>query len=268
MTIRKIQDEICDAIKELYFEAARIDYIAFILLIGRFEIQPGLKVYCGTDCVSNYSLDIFHDETRSEFYLNYLRKNYSKDGFCYQDGNAVNDITQELTIFTHLWDSDYYMKSLYRFAAIIAGKGYLWKDVLPTREVHRHFSENVIKPLKDKGLKVGLILERVYKSSLRNAFAHSCYSIDTESRKINIWPNSGYETYTFEDFQQIFLYSVILMNKMENYQEMNHNMAAEKNTAITEAFMTPDGVKVQIYGQMIQRGDLLLPELRIVKVID
>lgn len=260
MMIRDIQEEICEAIEELYFEAAQIDYIAFILLIGRFEMQPGLKVHCGTDCVSNYQMDIYHDETRSQFYLDYLRKNYSKEGFCYQDGNAVNDITKELTIYTHLWDSDYFMKALYRFAAIISGKGYLWKDVLPKKEVHKLFSQNVIKPLKDKGLKVGSILESVYKSSLRNAFAHSCYSIDTESRKLNIWPkSSGYETYSFEEFQHIFLYAVILMNKMENYQEQNHNKAAEKNTAITESFKTPDGVMVQVYGRMIQRGDILSP---------
>ena len=99
MMIRDIQEEICEAIEELYFEAAQIDYIAFILLIGRFEMQPSLKVHCGTDCVSNYQMDIYHDETRSQFYLDYLRKNYSKEGFCYQDGNAVNDITKELIIY-------------------------------------------------------------------------------------------------------------------------------------------------------------------------
>lgn len=267
--IRDIQDEICEAIEELYFEASQVDYIAYILLIGRFEIQPGLKVHCGTDCVSNYQMDIYRDETRSQFYLDYLRQNYSKDGFHYQDGNAVNDITKELTIYSHLWDSDYFMKSLYRFAAIISGRGYLWKDVLPTREVHKHFSENVIQPFKQKSLIIGSLLEKVYKSSLRNAFAHSCYSIETDERKLRIWPkSSGYETYTFDEFQQIFLYSVILMNKMENYQELNHNKAAERNNAITEAFDTPDGVKVQVYGRMVERGDIVTPELRMVKVID
>ena len=135
--------------------------------------------------------------------------------------------------------------------------------------MHKHFSENVIQPVKQKSLKIGSLLEKVYKSSLRNAFAHSCYSIETNERKLRIWPkSSGYETYTFDEFQQIFLYSVILMNKMENYQELNHNKAAERNNAITEAFDTPDGVKVQVYGRMVERGDIVTPELRMVKVID
>lgn len=62
--------------------------------------------------------------------------------------------------------------------------------------------------------------------------------------RAEIQPKSGYERFTFEDFQEKFLYSVILMNKMENYQELNHNLAAEKDTALTEPFLTPDGVRV------------------------
>ena len=55
---------------------------------------------------------------------------------------------------------------------------------------------------------------------------------------------------------------------MENYQESNHNLAAEKNTALTEPFITPDGVKVQVFGKMVTRGDELRPEFRIAKIID
>lgn len=160
------------------------------------------------------------------------------------------------------------MKSLYRFAAILSGNGYLWEDVLPTQRTHEHFTQNVIDVFKQKGLKIGDILENSYKSSIRNAFAHSRYNIDVESRKIYIRPRSGYETISFDEFQKVFLYAAILMNKMENYQEMSHNRAAEKGTAITEAFLTPDGVKVQVYGRMVQRGDMVNPELHIVKVIE
>ena len=242
--IREIQDEICEAIEELYFAAAKADYIAYILLIARAEIQPGLKKLCGTDCVTNYQMDIYLDETRTKFYLDYLKKNYSREGYSYQSEDTVNDITAEMTIYSHIWDSDYFMKSLYRFAAILSGNGYLWEDVLPTQRIHEHFTQNVIDVFRQKGLKIGDILEKSYKSSIRNAFAHSRYNIDVETRQVHIRPRCGYETFTFEEFQKVFLYAAILMNKMENYQEMNHNRAAEKVTAITEAFLTPDGVNV------------------------
>ena len=58
------------------------------------------------------------------------------------------------------------------------------------------------------------------------------------------------------------------MNKMENYQEMNHNIAANKNTALTEPFLTPDGVLVQVFGKMVQRGDIMHPEFRLVKITE
>ena len=78
----------------------------------------------------------------------------------------------------------------------------------------------------------------------------------------------GYRTYTFGEFQKIFLYSVILMNKLQNYLEMNHDYAGKKNNALTEAFFTPDGLKVQVYGQMINRAGNLYPEFRLMKIKD
>ena len=266
--IRDIQDEICQAIEQAYDAICKADYDAFILLIGRAEIQRGLKSITGSDCVMEYMMDIYLDETRTQFYLDYLRKNYSKEGYDYPQDRAVNDITTELTIYSHLWDSEYFMKSLYRIAAIIAGKGYLWECVLPTRELHLHFRDNVIIPLKDHGLKLGEILEKAYHSSIRNAFAHSRYTIDASSRRIDIRPKSGYESFSFEEYQQIFLLSAILMNKMENYQELNHNEAARKNTALPKPFKTPDGVKVQVFGKMVQRGAESHSEFRMAKIID
>lgn len=266
--IKEIREEVCLAIEEVYNAAFRADYIASILLIGRAEVFPGLKAVNDTDCVIEYTGDIFLDETRSQYYLDYLRKNYSREGYSYPFGEAVSDITSELTIYSHLWDSDYFMKSLYRLSAIISGKGYLWKSVLPTKDVHISFRDNVILPLKDQGFQLGAILEETYKPSIRNAFAHSRYAIDETNRRIDIWPRSGHELYSFDEFQRIFLYSAILMNKMQNYQEENHNIAAKKNTALTEPFFTPDGVKVQVFGEMVRRGDELYPEFRMARIID
>ena len=93
----------------------------------------------------------------------------------------------------------------------------------------------------------------------------SPYLIDLSARLIYIRPKSGRESFSFGDFQQIFLHSAILMNKMENYQEKNHNIAVNKNTALIEPFMTPDGVLVQVFGKMVQRGDKMHREFRLVK---
>ena len=166
LSIKEIQEEICLAIEQVYETISKMDYNAFILLIGRSEIQQGLKAIVGTDCVIEYMMDVYFDETRSQHYLNYLNKNYSKDGYDYPYEYAVEDITTELTIYSQMWDSEYFMKSLFRIGAIITGKGYLWDKVLPTKNVHINFRDNVITPLKDHGMKLGDILEKAYHSSI------------------------------------------------------------------------------------------------------
>ena len=49
--------------------------------------------------------------------------------------------------------------------------------------------------------------------------------------------------------------------------ERHHDLACEKNTALTNALTTPDGIDVQIYGRMVKRGKRILPEFSIVKII-
>lgn len=38
------------------------------------------------------------------------------------------------------------------------------------------------------------------------------------------------------------------------------------NTVITKSFFTPDGVKVQVYADMIDRAGLQYPEFKLVKI--
>lgn len=49
--------------------------------------------------------------------------------------------------------------------------------------------------------------------------------------------------------------------------ERHHDLACEKNTALTHTMTTPDGVDVQIYGKMVKRGSHILPEFSMVKII-
>ena len=74
------------------------------------------------------------------------------------------------------------------------------------------------------------------------------------------------ETHRTYKFQRLFLYSVILMNRLQNYLEKNHIEAAKMNTAITESFFTPDRVKVQVYAKMVDRAGQTYPEFRLVKI--
>ncbi|MBQ6198505.1 MAG: hypothetical protein IJK44_04645 [Bacteroidales bacterium] len=265
--IISIREEILDAIDEAFQVMAKKDYISFILFIGRADIINGLKPYQGTDCVIDYQLDTIYDETRAEFYVRYLRRNYSRDGFTYDGDSGIDDMHIELMIYSHLWDSSYYIKSLMRIASIVNGNGYIWNPEIDWMHKDVFMKKWIIDPLNASGLKLGPLVETCYDPSVRNAFAHSLYTIDAERRQITVRPRKGIKTLSFDEFQSLFLHSVILMNKMENALETNHRMAAEKNTALTDVFMTPDGVRIQVFGELVQRGKIINPEFRIAKII-
>lgn len=83
--VAEIIHEVEDAIKEVFEYIRTNDYNSFVLLIGRGEVFQCLKNTVGTDCVMDYQMDRYHDETLERFYLNYLNGNYRRDGFDYSD---------------------------------------------------------------------------------------------------------------------------------------------------------------------------------------
>ena len=80
---------------------AKGDYISYILYIGRADVIPELKAHFGTSCVIDYQLDRYYDETREAFYLHYLNRNYSKEGFKYDGESGIDDLSIEMMIYCH-----------------------------------------------------------------------------------------------------------------------------------------------------------------------
>lgn len=265
-TIAIYRQNIARIIQEAFDMMCEVDYTSYILYIGRASVIPGLKASTGTDCVIDNLIDIFNDETRTKFYIRYLRRNYSKDGFCYDGDSGIDDLHVELMIYAHLWDSHYFLKSLIRLASIVSGKGYIWDAQVNWWRKEKKMQECIILPIKNSGLELGNLLEQSYRHEIRNAFAHSQYSIDASRRLIHIRTDDGILKLKFEEFQEIFLKSVILMNKMENMLESNHDVLARRQTSLTEVFKTPEGLPVQVYGEVVKRGETLCPEFRLVRV--
>ena len=267
--LNEVLDEVLEAIDEAICAMAEKDYNAFILFIGRADIDPLVKKVACTECVIDYQLDRYYDETREAFYLRYLNRNYRKDGFNYSGDSGIDDLSIEMMIYTHLWDSSYFLKSIYRIAYALSGKGYAWNPKIPENGKYKFITNEVIAPLVEKGYLLGEVLSKGYKSGIRNAFAHSLYTVDVDKREIYLRPNSSpHFTLTFEEFQKCFLYSTLLMNRMQNSLESNHIDAAKKNSALTQAITTPDGVKVQIFAETQKIKNKEYPRFRIVRVPD
>ena len=58
------------------------------------------------------------------------------------------------------------------------------------------------------------------------------------------------------------------MNRLRNSLEVNHMEAAKKNAALTNVFLTPDGIKVQVFAETFEMRGEEFPRFRIVKVND
>lgn len=266
--LKQIVHEVELAIDDAYIKMAREDYRSYVLLIGRADVISTLKTCSPTECVIDYQLDRYYDVTREGFYLRYLNRNYRREGFHYEGDEGIDDLSIEMMIYDHLWESSYFLKSLVRIAAILVGKGYIWNPTIPEKGKWEYIHKNVIDPLKENGIALGEIVEKGYSSDIRNAFAHALYNVNVERKTIEIRPKTGFKTISFEVFQKKFLYSVILMNRMQNALELNHKMTCQLNGFITEPFFTPDGVKVQVLAEEVERGDIMYPEFRMVRIVE
>ena len=266
--LKEILKETVESINEAFVSMARIDYNAFILFIGRAGVIPHLKEDTGnkSNCVIDYHLDKFYDETREAFYLRYMNKYYPKYESDYQGDEGIDRLHVEMMIYSHIWESHYFLKSLYRIASILSGKGYSWIPTIPEGGKYDSLNKYVIKPLSDNGYKLGGIIDKSYKSSIRNAFAHSLYYIDPTKKNIHLKPRSGSLTLTFKEFQRCFLDSVLLMNQLQNTLEYHHNKAAEVNKALTEPFKTPDNILVQVIAEMKYLAGIQYPRFRLIPV--
>ena len=114
--LQEIITEIGDAIDEAINAMAAKDYNSFILFICRANVEPNVKQSTGSECVIDYQLDRYYDETREAFYLRYLNRNYRKDCFDYSEDSGIDNLSIEMMIYTHLWDSMYFLKSICRIS--------------------------------------------------------------------------------------------------------------------------------------------------------
>lgn len=250
--IEEIQCEVKDTIGEVLKAISKRDWLSFVLLVGRADIDPNLKDkdFIASVYVIDDNRDLYYDNTRKKFWLRYMNRNYHREGFKYLGDSGIDDLSIEMMIYSHLWNSDYHLELLHRISSILSGRGYEWNVKIPETGMYKWINNEIITPLKANGYKLGEIIAKGYKSSIRNAFAHSNYSIYEGQRKIHIHTSSSpLEMLSFDDFQSRFLYSSFLMYVLHNSIEYVFQSITLENKALTEPFYTPDNVKARVFSE-------------------
>ena len=82
-------------------------------------------------------------------------------------------------IYSHIWESKPFLKSLYRLGHGLKGENYHWKLTVPTKIKHLFITANIRDIFSESNSKLADIIQLSYHSSLRNAFAHSDYYFET-----------------------------------------------------------------------------------------
>ena len=240
---QKCEVALGDAMRKLWAE--RPDY--FLVYLARGEYNSLSKGIAGiSPYMTDYTLDLYNIHYQQLYIIQYLNRNYKREGFDYQNKEDVNDLITEMLIYSHIWEDVGYLKLLIRLAELLDGKDYDWStDIEYHTELYETIHKRVIDPLQNQKLALGDMVESAYSSHIRNAFAHSMYSIYYESRTIEIWggrseDKSWRERILFEDFQEKFIKTIRIWNWIP----------------------LPDGKYLQLKAVMLQRGDRMEPSFR------
>lgn len=260
----KCEEALGDAMRTLW--AKRPDY--FLLYLARGEYNASAKGIQGVSAyMTDYTMDLHNIHYQQRYIIRYLDRNYKREGFDYQNEKDVNDLITEMLIYSHIWEDIGYLKLLIRLAELLDGKDYDWStDIEYHSELYETIHKRVIEPLKNQKLGLGELIEAAYSSHIRNAFAHSMYSIYYESRTIEIWggrseDKSWRERISFEDFQMKFLKTIRIWNQLYHWHE-ECRKAAATDKMCTNWIPLPDGKCLQLRAVMLQRGDRLEPSFR------
>jgi len=196
-------------------------YSDFVLLLARGDYYEVL--YTHTRDMSPYVIEDPTDElidgTRQSFLNHFLTKYIKKlkEGDEMDDQELEYEINIQLMVYTHVWESHWLLKQLERIAAILSGKGYLWKSFVATTRKGSFIKEHIIQRLEGKS-DLFDVVKRCYSDTLRNDFAHSTYYIDMRDRTIKSHLHGLLEenVIKFSEWEEMYVNSILLSVDLNN----------------------------------------------------
>lgn len=189
-------------------------YVMFLADCEYEQKYEGTKIH---PYIIDSADDRFKDTSRTKFLVDFLKTYYS---FPLEQNEIDNDelrIQIELMIYTHIWESKAHLKMLNRLAHLLNGEEYNWGVNVPDMSKHEFIRIDTRDTFNKCLPSMSEIIKKGYHSSLRNAFAHSEYSLDTINNvnRINLYNYKGNENWelkmvTFDHWSERFIYSALL----------------------------------------------------------
>ena len=189
----------------------------FVLLLARADYhewldRDNLEL---TPYIIDDGRGIMMDITRQTFLVKYI--NGYIDMLISNQKESDEDREYELNIqmmmYSHIWESELFLKQLERIALVLNGKGYLWERKFGDKlKKGQYIKDCIMDRFKNVDKDMYNLLVSCYSKGLRNDFAHSTYHIQMESETIYSHHNGLFagNPVKIYDWEEIFLKSVML----------------------------------------------------------
>lgn len=235
-----INKEVIEGLNAVLDQIRNIQVSEYILLLadGEYKEQLLNSLQKLEPYVIDSREDFYMDDTRVKFFIEFLKTFYS---FPKTKNNQVDDsdIRQhmELMIYSHVWESRPFLKRMYRMAILCSGGSYDWSVKVPPMGKHDFIRNEIRQRYQNNGFNLFQVIKNGYHSSLRNAFAHSEYSFDDQTKSIFLhnYGGEGWElnTISYNDWSKRFCYSVLLAyHLIKITQERRQNIVNELGTTM------------------------------------
>lgn len=235
MTTKKrfleIDKEVKEAVKELLDYAMKHNKDKYILWLADAEYNASYEKTRHSPYVLSSRVDYYKEEGRLAFSEFYLNKIYNFPPGTTQTVDHPFWLQLEMMIYSHVWESNKFLKQLFRLKEIVSGRQYPWKVDVPEFYKHNFIRLELRDAFKAKNLKVAEVITKGFHTSLRNSFLHSEYEIDftaaiihLHTRRVGKKQPFEMDEMSFDLWTERFLYTIFL-----NYHFVKEKYARQKS---------------------------------------
>jgi hypothetical protein len=233
-----------------------------------YNIGPNMEYHCETanhDFIRQYVrsvVDMSYDEYKKLHEYTQERSEEIKE-LQFVEGNSIQ---VEMLIYLKIWEGETFLKKIYQVSQLITGNDYDWhlkiafgkseQGSMPRRQLI-----NVLKLNLQKGLPAFYdVIERIHRSHLRNAVAHSQYALLGRNILLDNQkpgrPDSDYHI-SFDEWVDIFhetltiftLYEMFFARVRTHYFEAAKEFNLKKEVRITRRFPMPKQFHILLYSR-------------------
>ena len=204
---KDVETEVKDIVSNVLETVKTKSFPDYCLLLAHAGYQYENENISLSPYVIHSRLEINQDYTRQKFLVFYLNQYATllKENICIDNEYKEYDLNIQMMIYSQIWESHLFLKTLKRIADILNGKPYEWK--IPFEKPKRNDSskivpvpkatfiqEQILTPMSTGHQKMSNLLKTLYNRQLRNDFAHASYFIDFNTGEILSQDSERYKT--------------------------------------------------------------------------